>query len=78
MQRMLAPWRNHALGENVLRMELSEETRGIDHDALRTLRAKGLASLRPGKRVSNIGSSDDARRMFREFLEQPGLSHLPR
>jgi hypothetical protein len=74
LQRVLVPWRNHAVGETALKPELSEETRGLDAKGMRILRTQGLANMGSGKRgVEYWRLTDEAKRLFRELLNNPSV-----
>jgi hypothetical protein len=72
--RVLGPWRNHALGQHVLKPEIAEDTRGLDKEAMKILRAQGLAELQTGKGGRKFWQlNDQARSALREFLTNPSV-----
>jgi hypothetical protein len=75
LARVMGPWRNHALGPYALKSRLGEDTRGLDVDGMRVLRAGRLATLEQAERgLKYWGLTEEARRRFRGFLENPAVT----
>jgi len=75
LTRVLGPWRNHAMGPTALKHRLNEDTRGLDTEGMKVLRARDFATLQPGERAVEYWElTEEARRSFREFLENPSVT----
>ncbi len=63
------------MGPTALKHRLNEDTRGLDTEGMKVLRARDFATLQPGERAVEYWElTEEARRSFREFLENPSVT----